>query len=220
MNETTKKLIALMTTIQMAYFKGRINADVLWVHEEHNSAGIAIDLYNFGGDGKPVCDGLHFLSIDNGQPRMARPFCISFNPDNEEEPLTFLCEWVDDKEADKFDLHASLVAEGVQQRIIDWLNQKVESMTQTANGQSSMFNGQCSMVNETKTMTLAQAAAQVEGGWDVQIKIGSFDSFADFLSYFNAHYRPMLESMQQGQTPDQKLMGFFIDDMLDAFKEE
>ena len=130
MDKTTKNLIALMTTIQMGYFKGRINADVLWVHEVGDGASIAIDLYNFGGDGKPVCDGLHFLSIDNGQPRMARPFCISFNPDNEEEPLTFDCEWVDDQEADKFDLHASLVAEGVQQRIIDWLNQKIESLPQ------------------------------------------------------------------------------------------
>ncbi len=65
-------------------------------------------------------------------------------------------------------------------------------------------------------MTLAQAARQMEES-GTMVKIGGFDTFADFISYFGYHYKPMLERWQQGD--HDRLMGFFIDDMLAAFSE-
>jgi hypothetical protein len=67
------------------------------------------------------------------------------------------------------------------------------------------------------TMTLAQAARQMEES-GTQIKVGHFDTFADFMSYFERHYKPTLERWQQGDCD--RLMGFFIDDMLSAFSGE
>lgn len=67
-----------------------------------------------------------------------------------------------------------------------------------------------------QTMTLAQAARQMEES-GTTVKIGNFDTFSDFMSYFNAHYKPTLERWQQGD--HDRLMGFFIDDMLTAFSE-
>ena len=53
------------------------------------------------------------------------------------------------------------------------------------------------------------------------VKIGGFDTFADFLSYYRAHYRPILERLQQDQmsVKDIHLLRFFADDMLSAFDE-
>lgn len=70
-------------------------------------------------------------------------------------------------------------------------------------------------------MTLAQAARQMEES-GTQIKIGNFDTFADFMSYFEAHYKPLLEHISEGFTPAQerfRLLRFFADDMLSAFSE-
>lgn len=71
-------------------------------------------------------------------------------------------------------------------------------------------------------MTLAQAARQMEES-GTQIKVGNFDTFADFMSYFEAHYKPLLEHISEGFTPAQeraRLLRFFTDDMLSAFSEE
>lgn len=73
------------------------------------------------------------------------------------------------------------------------------------------------------TMTLAQAARQMEES-GTQIKVGRFDSFADFMLYFEAHYKPMLEQRNEGMnTLDDNqwdLLHFFLDDMQEAFSEE
>ena len=71
-------------------------------------------------------------------------------------------------------------------------------------------------------MTLAQAARQMEES-GTQIKVGNFESFADFMSYFEAHYKPLLEAISGGVALDDKqrhLLNFFCDDMLGAFSEE
>lgn len=67
------------------------------------------------------------------------------------------------------------------------------------------------------SITLAQVARQAEQDGQ-SVKVGNFDSFDSFISYFNQHYKPMLERWQQGDAD--RLMGFFIDDMLAAFSEE
>lgn len=46
----------------------------------------------------------------------------------------------------------------------------------------------------------------------VTVECGQFDSMESFFSYFDQHYKPVLERWQQGDSD--RLMGFFIDDML------
>lgn len=46
----------------------------------------------------------------------------------------------------------------------------------------------------------------------VTVECGNFDTMESFFSYFDQHYKPMLERWQQGDSD--RLMGFFIDDML------
>ena len=70
-------------------------------------------------------------------------------------------------------------------------------------------------------MTLAQAARQMEES-GTQIKVGNFDTFTDFMSYFGLHYKPLLEAISGGVALDDKqrhLLNFFCDDMLSAFSE-
>ena len=55
------------------------------------------------------------------------------------------------------------------------------------------------------------------------IKTGSFESFGDFLSYFDMHYRPMLERIENGEDiseSDRHLLNFLAADLLAAFKTE
>ena len=70
-----------------------------------------------------------------------------------------------------------------------------------------------------QTMTLVQAARQIEKG-GAKIKIGNFDSFEDFLSYFSAHYKPLLEKLAGEWEMATDVRRFFTDDMLKAFNEE
>ena len=55
------------------------------------------------------------------------------------------------------------------------------------------------------------------------IKTGSFESFGDFLSYFDMHYRPILEQVADGITPignNARLLRLLASDLLAAFKTE
>ena len=74
----------------------------------------------------------------------------------------------------------------------------------------------------TNEMTLAQAAAIIEENGQ-QVKVGSFESFGDFVSYFDRHYRPILEQVADGITPtgdSARLLRLLASDMLAAFKTE
>jgi hypothetical protein len=82
-----------------------------------------------------------------------------------------------------------------------------------------------------QTKTLAQVANDIENRENLNeyqnnetaIKMGSFDSFADFLGYYRQHYRPMLEKVASGFTPtgnDAHLLRFLASDLLDALKED
>lgn len=69
------------------------------------------------------------------------------------------------------------------------------------------------------TMTLAQAARQMEES-GTQIKVGHFDTFADFMLYFEQHYKPLLERLAEEWAMATDVRRFFTDDMLSAFSEE
>lgn len=83
-----------------------------------------------------------------------------------------------------------------------------------------------------QTKTLAQVANDIENGNNLHeyynnegatIKAGSFESFGDFLSYFDMHYRPMLEQVADGITPigdEARLLRLLASDLLAAFKTE
>lgn len=82
-----------------------------------------------------------------------------------------------------------------------------------------------------QTKTLAQVANDIENrenlneyqNNEITIKMGSFDSFADFLSYYRQHYRPVLEKVASGFTPtgnDASLLRLMASDLLDALKED
>ena len=69
------------------------------------------------------------------------------------------------------------------------------------------------------TMTLVAAVRQLEENGTI-VKVGNFDSFESFMSYFNIHYKTMLKKLQtKSRTQKNSLKGFFIDDMLEAFSE-
>jgi len=83
-----------------------------------------------------------------------------------------------------------------------------------------------------QTKTLAQVANDIENGNNLHeyynndgatIKTGSFESFGDFLSYFDMHYRPMLERIENGEDiseSDRHLLNFLASDLLAAFKTD
>jgi len=83
-----------------------------------------------------------------------------------------------------------------------------------------------------QTKTLAQVANDIENGNNLHeyynndgatIKTGNFESFGDFLSYFDMHYRPMLERIENGEDiseSDRHLLNFLASDLLAAFKTE
>ena len=80
----------------------------------------------------------------------------------------------------------------------------------------------CAQYNEGDTMTLAQLAQEVEAQERESLKTGNFESFGDFLSYFDMHYRPMLERIENGEDiseSDRHLLNFLAADLLDIFKE-
>lgn len=69
-----------------------------------------------------------------------------------------------------------------------------------------------------QTMTLAQAARHMEES-GTQIKVGNFDTFTDFMLYFNAHYKPLLERLAEEWAMAVDVRRFFTDDILSAFSE-
>jgi len=82
-----------------------------------------------------------------------------------------------------------------------------------------------------QTKTLAQVANDIENGNNLHeynnnetvIKTGNFESFGNFLSYFDIHYRPMLERIENGENiseSDRHLLNFLASDLLAAFKTE
>jgi len=79
-----------------------------------------------------------------------------------------------------------------------------------------------------QTKTLAQVANDIENGNNLHeyynnngatIKTGNFESFGDFASYFDCHYRPLLERIQNGDEisdADRHTLNFLASDLLEA----
>lgn len=81
-----------------------------------------------------------------------------------------------------------------------------------------------------QTKTLAQVANDIENRENLNeyqnnetaIKCGTFESFADFQSYYNQHYRPMLERIENGEEiseSDRHLLNFLASDLLQMFAD-
>ena len=126
--EIIKKLTDLLATISGYYFKGRLEGCRPWVHErDEEGDGISIDLYNFGGDGKPVCDGLKPCTInyDDGSHDKGWLFCMCYDPYPDETPLVFLFSPEDD--SGDIEISPEDVSEDVLQNILTWLESEWES---------------------------------------------------------------------------------------------
>ena len=81
-----------------------------------------------------------------------------------------------------------------------------------------------------QTKTLAQVANDIENRENLNeyqnnetaIKMGNFDSFADFLSYYRQHYRPLLQAIENGENIDDSrrhLLNFLASDLLQMFAD-
>ena len=125
--EMIQQLTALMVTVQMAYFKGRETG--VRVHET-GEAGISIDLYNFEGDGKPVCEGMKPCKItcDDGSTKIGHIFCMVYDPDEEETPLVFLFSHGEYGDEGDMDIGPEEVPEETLQNITQWLERAVVSV--------------------------------------------------------------------------------------------
>lgn len=125
--ETIKRLTDLLATISGYYFKGRLEGCRPQVHEHSDSGNsISIDLYNFGGDGEPVCDGLKPCTItyDDGSEDSGHLFCMIYDPDDV-TPLVFLFSPED--ESDDIETDPDDVPEEALQNILTWLESEWES---------------------------------------------------------------------------------------------
>ena len=83
-----------------------------------------------------------------------------------------------------------------------------------------------------QTKTLAAIAADIENGENMheyynengaQIKAGQFGTFADFLSYYRQHYRPILQAIADGEdltAQPAALLRFMAQDLLDVFADD
>lgn len=130
--QTIQYLTDLMGVIQNAYYKrglfmpleydsnSRVRGD-LRVHEGSDS-GISIDLYNFEGDGKPVCDGLKPCTItyDDGSHDTGHLFCMHYDPDDV-TPLVFLLSHDEYGDGGDIDVEPESVPADVLENIVKWL---------------------------------------------------------------------------------------------------
>lgn len=119
--QTIQYLTDLMATLQMAHFKGRLEECPLRIHESSDTYGlsISIDLYNFEGDGKDVCEGLSNCTVtfDDGTTDTGWFFSMRYDPDDV-TPLTFMFS---PKGRDDFDIDPDNVPLTVLQNITAWL---------------------------------------------------------------------------------------------------
>lgn len=121
--ETITCLTALMASVQNAYFKGRMENHPLPVHESDAENAISIDLYDFGGDGEPVCEGLRpcTLTYDDGSHEDGWLFCMCYRPDDV-TPLVFLFS---PKDESVMEIDPDDVPEKTLKDIFAWLDSEV-----------------------------------------------------------------------------------------------
>lgn len=115
-------LTDLMATISGYYYKGRTQDSALRIHEG-SCGGISIDLYNFEGDGKPVCDGLNPYTVtnDDGSQHPGHLFCMCYDADGW-KPLSFLFSPIDF--GDDYTINPEDIPTTVLRDITAWLEQE------------------------------------------------------------------------------------------------
>lgn len=126
--EIVNNLTDLLSVIQYAYFKGRMVGHQLWVHERtDDSAAISIDLYNFGDDGQPVCDGLKPCTVryDDGSSDTGWLYCMCYDPDDI-TPVVFKFE--SDSNHLDIDVDCECLSEEVLNNIANWLENKMQPL--------------------------------------------------------------------------------------------
>ena len=84
------------------------------------------------------------------------------------------------------------------------------------------------MINLSKTQnvsprTLVQIMTEAEEQ-NGAIKVANFDSFADWMAYYNQHYKPVLEAFRGEDVlslsnEDCRMLNFLCDDLLNMFKK-
>lgn len=120
--QAIQHLTDLMATICGYYYKGRTQDSALRIHEG-SCGGISIDLYNFEGDGKPVCEGLnpYTVTYDDGSQHPGHLFCMCYDADGW-TPLTFLFSPADFD--DDFTINPEDIPTTVLRDITAWLEQE------------------------------------------------------------------------------------------------
>lgn len=129
---TIERLTNIMSGIHKTYYEtvkqpDDIWGDVgeLWVHEGMSGQkSISIDLYNFEGDGLPVCDGLTWEGTcpKCGETTTLRAFCICYCP-TWEQPLCILC-CEDQEDCDDWEANPDELPESVLNNIAGWIESK------------------------------------------------------------------------------------------------
>lgn len=144
--EIIKRITDLMAAIQTAYYNdalgernsddtggdGCITDNGLWVHEcMSQESGISIDLYNFGGDGKSVCDGLNpcTVTFDDGTTQMGDVYCMTYVPDEEGIPLAFHFSFEKYCDDGDIDLKPENLPIDTLQNVAKWLESKLTTKT-------------------------------------------------------------------------------------------
>lgn len=130
--ETINHLTDLMGVIQKDFYKRGIfmplefdsNSRVCGDLRVHgcSQGGISIDLYNFEGDGLPVCDGLKpcTLTFDDGSTDIGHLFCMHYNQDDV-TPLVFLFSHDEYGDYGDIDVEPESVPSDVLENIVKWL---------------------------------------------------------------------------------------------------
>jgi len=115
-------LTDIIQTICAYYYNGRELG--VRVHET-GEAGISIDLYNFDGDGQPVCDGLIFNFEGSDTPMQA--YCVVYNPDWEASQVRILLQeaYPSDDDYD-YDTDPEELPDTVLNAIIQWLEKTMQ----------------------------------------------------------------------------------------------
>lgn len=138
--QAIQHLTDLMDTICGYYHKDRLPDCALVVNDDGN-AGISIDLYNFGGDGKPVCDGLDPCTItyDDGSQDTGHLFCMCYS-DDYVTPLVFLFSPTDgriDIELDSEDIPTTVLRDITAWLEQEWRTKRPDSLADAATVQQA-----------------------------------------------------------------------------------
>lgn len=67
-------------------------------------------------------------------------------------------------------------------------------------------------------ITLVEAARKIEES-GLKIQIGKFEDFEQFLLYWNAHYKPIIEKLAEEWAMATDARRFLTEDLLSAFAD-